>query len=397
MIPRTLTSKLKKLSSQFPAVSILGPRQSGKTTLARSTFPDYSYVSFEDFSVQMAAREDPKAFISNYRDTPGVIFDEIQHVPELFSYMQLEIDEYKKRGHFIVTGSQNFALSQSISQSLAGRIALLTLLPLSIEELKQTQLLPQTIDSVLFRGMYPSLYNSTVEPYDWYRSYVSTYVERDVRTIRNITDLAAFQNFMRLCATRVGQVLNLSSLSNDSGLSIATVKQWMSVLESSYILFFLRPYYRNIGRRLIKSPKLYFYDTGIACSLLSIDSTKDLYNHYIRGYLFENLLIADLIKQRENAGLKPNIYFWRDKSDYEIDCIIEEGSTLVPLEIKSTQSFNTHFLDGFARWNEETHTDPSQNILAYAGDLSLKAQRGKIVNWQEIGNLEALKKSSSLP
>ena len=272
MIPRTLTSKLKKLATQFPVVSIMEPRQSGKTTLARSTFPDYSYVSFEDFTVQMAVREDPKHSYKTTGETPGVIFDEIQHTPELFSYMQLEIDEYKKLGHFIITGSQNFALNQSISQSLAGRIALLFFfLPFSIEELKHTQLLPQTIDAVLFRGMYPSLYSGIAEPYDWYKSYVSTYVARDVRTIRNITDLAAFQNFMRLCATRIGQVMDPHRSVMIAGLSITTVKQWLSVLEASYILFFLRPYYRNISRRLIKyqssifmilaSPALFFLST----------------------------------------------------------------------------------------------------------------------------------------
>jgi uncharacterized protein len=385
MIARQLEAKLKKLATQFPAVAVLGPRQSGKTTLAKATFPDYRYFSFEDVAFQLTVREDPKAFLARYRNEPGIILDEIQHVPELFSYMQLEIDDYKKKGHFIVTGSQNFALNQAITQSLAGRIALLTLLPLSIAELKTAHCLPSTVDEVLLKGMYPAMYADAPEAVDWYRSYINTYIERDVRQIRNVTDLTAFQKFMRLCASRVGQILSLTSLSNASGLSVSTIKQWLSVLQASYSIFLLPPYYGHISGRLVKSPKLYFYDTGVICGLLSITSVELLFDHYLRGNIFESFIIADLIKQRENQGLNPNVFFWRDKNDYEIDCIIEEGQRLIPLEIKVSQTFNQHYFDGFARFNQLTETDPAHNIVVYTGDLTLATKRGKMVSWQEVG------------
>ena len=283
MISREITLKLQDLAGQFSAVAILGPRQSGKTTLAQITFPNYLYFSFEDFDTRLLVQADPRAFLMRYKDEPGVIFDEIQNIPELFSYMQGFIDSHKKRGHFIVTGSQNFALTQSISQSLAGRIALLTLLPLSMSELKKANKLPESLDDALFNGMYPSIYANRVKPFDWYKSYVATYVERDVRQIKNVTDLSSFQQFMKLVAARVGQVLNLTALSNDTGMSVPTIKQWLNILEASYIIFLLQPFYNNLGKRLIKSPKLYFYDTGLLCSLLQLNSPDQLFAHHLRG------------------------------------------------------------------------------------------------------------------
>lgn len=387
MIERRLTTKLKKLSGQFPAVAVLGPRQSGKTTLCRLAFPEYKYFSLEDLSIRSIIKEDPKAFLDRYKNEPGIILDEVQHIPELFSYMQVYIDEYKKKGYFVVTGSQNFALNEAISQSLAGRIALLTLLPLSIAELKKAALLPSHIDQALFKGSYPRIYADNIEPLDWYRSYIGTYIERDVRQIKNVGDLALFQKFVVLCAGRIGQVLNLTSLSNDTGLSVPTIKQWLSVLEASYIIFFLQPYAGNVGKRLIKSPKLYFYDTGIACSLLSITSDDQLFNHYLRGNLFESYIIADLIKQKYNQGMHPTIYYWRDQSDYEIDCIIQEGQELIPIEIKAMQTFNPHLLDHLEKWNEVTKTNPANNIIIYTGELSQNTKRGKLVNWQEVDTI----------
>lgn len=387
MILRQITPKLKDLARQFPAVAILGPRQSGKTTLAQITFPDYLYFSFEDFDTRDLVKQDPRAFLMRYKDEPGVILDEVQNFPELFSYMQGHIDTYKKKGHFIVTGSQNFALNESISQSLAGRIAILTLLPLSIQELQTSQLLPQSIDEAIFKGMYPSLFADDASPQDWYRSYINTYVERDVRQIKNISDLSAFQTFMKLCAGRVGQVLSLTSLSNDCGMSVPTVKQWLSVLEASYILFMLQPFYRNMGKRVIKSPKLYFYDTGLVCNLLQITSQEQLFTHYLRGSLFESYMISDFIKQRFNQGLNSNVYFWRDQSDYEVDCIIEEHNQIVPLEIKATQTFNPHFFDHLTKWNDITDSDKKNNIIVYGGSLTQDTQNGKLLSWHEAGML----------
>jgi uncharacterized protein len=388
MIRRNLALKLQKLATQFPALAILGPRQSGKTTLARATFSDYHYFSFEDLSTRALVLADPKAFLSKYMDSPGVIFDEIQNVPELFSYMQGYIDEYKKKGHFIVTGSQNLTLNEAISQSLAGRIAILTLLPLSIAELKEAGLLPENIDNALFNGMYPSIYADKTEPFDWYRNYVTTYIERDVRQLQNVGDLNTFKRFMSLCAGRIGQTLNYTSLSNDTGLSVPTMEKWFSILEASYIVFILQPYYKNLGKRVVKSPKLYFYDMGVACSLLSIENSDQIFTHYLRGSLFENYVIADLIKQRYNKGMNPNVFFWRDQSGYEIDCIIEKEQKLTPLEMKVSQTFNAHFLDHLAKWNDLTDSNPADNILVYTGELSQNMQKGRLLNWQEIGDIE---------
>lgn len=387
MIKREIAIKLLNLAEQFPAVAILGPRQSGKTTLAQLTFPDYHYFSFEDYDTRALVQSDPRAFLMRYKDECGVILDEIQNVPELFSYMQGHIDTYKKRGHFIVTGSQNFALNESISQSLAGRIALLTLLPLSIDELVKADKLPKTLDQALFCGMYPSVYAPKVQPSDWYRSYIGTYIERDVRQIKNISDLALFQRFMKLCAGRVSQVLNLTALSNDTGMSLPTIKQWLSVLEASYIIFLLQPYHNNLGKRLVKSPKLYFYDTGLVCSLLQLNNSEQLFTHYLRGHLFESYVIADLTKQRFNKGLTSNIYFWRDQSDYEIDCIVEAPGHLVPVELKSSQTFNPHFFEHLSKWNELTETNAASNVIIYGGNVSQKTKNGKLIGWRDSGQL----------
>ena len=387
MIKRDLTDKLKQLAAQFPAISLMGPRQSGKTTLVKMVFPEYAYFSFEDPDIRELVRNDPRAFLNRTKDAPGVIFDEVQHIPELFSYMQTHIDLYKKRGHFILTGSHNLLLNQAITQSLAGRTAILTLLPLSIHELTQAQKLPNTIDDTLFTGQYPIFYTDSLSVVDWQRSYINSYVERDVRQIQRVIDLSIFQKFLRLCAGRIGQVLNINSLSNDTGMSTHTIKQWLSILETTYIIFLLQPYYRNLGKRVIKSPKLYFYDTGLACSLLSITNSDQLFTHHIRGHLFESFIIADFIKQRHNKGLNPNIFFWRDKTDYEIDCIVEDGASLTPIEIKVSQTFSSHFFDHFKKWNEFAHTDPSANILLYGGELSQPTKRGTLVGWKNAGDI----------
>jgi len=387
IIKRIITPKLVSLSQQFPAIAILGPRQSGKTTLAQQTFPDYEYFSFEDPDIRDLVRQDYRGFLNKYTDSKGIILDEIQHVPDLLSYMQTHIDKHKKIGHFIITGSHNLLLNERISQSLAGRIAILTLLPLSIAELQQANQLNASIDDTLFKGFYPSLYNSPAQPLDFYKSYINTYIERDVRQIKNIMDLTIFQNFMRLCAGRVGQILNYSSLSNDLGMSIHGVKQWLSILEASYIIFLLKPYYRNFGKRLVHAPKLYFFDQGVACSLLSINNTDQLFSHYARGNLFESMIIADFYKQRFNFGLNPNSFYWRDKSDYEVDCIIEHANSLRPVEIKASQVYNKNALEQLGKWNVVTQTKQEDNILIYGGDLDQPTSQGQLLGWKSIGNL----------
>ena len=385
-INRIISTRLSSLAQQFTAVAIFGPRQSGKTTLAKEVFKDYLYFSFEDLNNRFLIKADPKAFLEKYKDVSGLILDEVQHVPELLSYIQTHIDTYKKKGHFIITGSQNLLLNQSITQSLAGRIAILTLLPLSVSELKNSNFLPKELDKFLVQGSYPSIYADKIDATDWYSFYINTYVEKDVRQIKNIGDLSLFQKFMKLCAGRIGQELNLSSLSNDLGLSATTVRQWLSILEATYIIFLLQPYYKNFNKRVIKSPKLYFYDTGLAASLLGINDFKNFFMHYMRGSIFENLIISDFKKQYYNLGKQPEMYFWRDQTQYEIDCLLDSNK-LIPLEIKSGSTYNTHFLDNFTKFNVITKTDSSENILIYAGEQELNTSKGKIINWQNCSDL----------
>ena len=386
-IERKITNKLLKLASEFPALAIFGPRQSGKTTLVKHLFKNYEYFSFEEMAKREIVSTDPKAFLEKYKDSPGLIFDEVQHVPHLLSYMQTHIDTHKKKGHFILTGSQNLLLNEKVTQSLAGRIAITTLLPLSIQELKDANLLTDSIDKILFLGLYPSIYSDNVGAYDWYSSYINTYVERDVRQIQNIGNLSQFQKFMQLCAGRVGQILNLSSFADDLGVSVPTVKQWLSILEATYIIFLLQPYYQNFNKRIIKAPKLYFYDPGIVCSLLNISNADQLFSYPLRGSIFESIIISDFKKQYYNLGKKPNCYFWRDQSQYEIDCIIETVLKRYPIEIKTSSTYNSRFLDHLSKWNTISDSNPKENILIYSGDNELNTDKGKIINWRNSGNI----------
>lgn len=388
MIKRDISLKLTSLVGQFPAVAVLGPRQSGKTTLVRDLFPEYLYFSFEDLDTRALVSEDPRGFLNRYKDDKGMILDEVQHVPFLFSYMQTHIDLSKKNGHFIVTGSQNLLVNEAITQSLAGRIAILTLLPLSIHELKQASVLPNTLDEALFKGSYPALYKEFPPvALDWYKSYVNSYIERDVRQIKNITDLNLFQRFMKLCAGRVGGTLDLTSLSNDTGISIHAIKQWLSVLEASYVIFRLQPYYRNIGKRVIKSPKLYFYDTGLVCSLLSITESGQLFTHYLRGHIFESYIISDFIKQRYNKGLNADCYFWQDRGGQEVDCVIEKNNRIIAAEVKVSQTINPEFFKNLLLWNKLSQTSNQNNYLIYGGDQDLPSAHAHIVGWRNAGTL----------
>lgn len=379
MITRTLAQKLLSLAQQFPVIGLLGPRQSGKTTLVQTLFPHLPYINLEDTNQRSFAQRDPIAFLDKYN--AGVVLDEVQHAPDLFSHIQVLVDRNKMAGQFIITGSQNFSLSERISQTLAGRISLSTLLPLSMEEL-QFNHHGMTEDELIFQGGYPGLYERLISPTDWYPNYIRTYVERDLRLIKNITDLSRFQTFIKLCSGRVGQILNLSSLATDCGISHVTARQWISILEESYIVYLLPPHYQNFNKRLIKMPKVYFYDTGLACSLLGIEDKKQLENHYLRGGLFENLIIAELLKFRFNESKRPNLYFWRDKSGHEIDCIYETAQQLLPIEIKSSKSLSTdHFksLTYFQKLSQQQN-----GILCYAGDIEAKQNNISVVNWKQL-------------
>jgi len=387
MIKRQLSQKLQQVASQFPVVAIMGPRQSGKTTLVRHVFSDRRYISLEDLELRAFAQNDPKGFLQSYDGE--VIFDEVQRVPELFSYIQTIVDERRQPGQFILTGSQNFLLHEKISQSLAGRVALLNLLPLSLAELKNVSSALQNLEAVLFKGFYPRLYDTKIEPGDWYPSYLQTYVERDLRQMKNISNLSTFQRFLKLCAARTGQLLNLSSLANDCGISANTVGAWLSILEASYIIFLLKPHYQNFNKRLVKSPKLYFYDAGLACSLLGIENAKQLATHYLKGGLFETFVIAELIKHRLNHGLTPNCYFWRDKLGHEIDCIIELADRLMPVEIKSGKTVADDYFKEIKYWLELSGNKPEQAWVVYGGEERQKRTSGNVVGWKHIEEIVA--------
>lgn len=383
-IPRTLQPKLVELSKQFPAIAILGPRQSGKTTLAKILFPHHRYINLESFEEQEYAEKDPKGFLGRFENEPGVILDEIQKAPKLLSYIQIEIDQRDEPGRFILTGSQNILLNAKISQTLAGRIALTTLLPFSFEELRKEEMLPKKATQAIFQGFYPRIYDNQLDPVVFSESYIRTYVERDVREITQVTSLSEFQKFMRLCAGRIGQLLNISSLATDAGISVKTAKAWLSVLEASYVIFLLQPFHNNFSKRLVKSPKLYFYDTALACNLLKMTKTDDLFSHYLRGGLFESMVISNLIKNRLHQCLPPNTYFWRDKTGNEIDCILEEGSSIIPLEIKSTETLNSNLFNALIKWCEISGEPKERSKLIYAGSEKQSREQISILPWNLI-------------
>jgi predicted AAA+ superfamily ATPase len=381
MFKRTLERKLLELKKQFPILALFGPRQSGKMTLARAIFPTYRYVNLESFEEQEFAIDDPKGFFMRFQDEEGVILDEIQKTPKLLSYIQMEVDNNPRLGRFVITGSQNILLNHDVSQTLAGRVALTTLLPLSIEELRESDQLPKTAQEAIFRGFYPRVYHNSLDPVVFAESYMRTYVERDVRDILQISSLLEFQKFMRLCAARIGQLLDLTDLSKDAGISLPTVKSWISVLEASYVIFLLQPHHANFNKRLVKMPKLYFYDTSLACNLLRLTNADDVYDHYLRGGLFESMILSDFLKKRCNQTLPPNVYFWRDKLGNEIDGLLEDGQQLQPIEIKSSATLQSDMFDGLVKWCHLAGVSPELGTLIYAGEENQTRKQGKVLPW----------------
>lgn len=387
LIKRALTEKVIEAASEFPVIAIVGPRQSGKTTLTQMIFPRHRYISLEDYDIRALAQADPRKFLSEYPTEFGIILDEIQHAPELLSYMQTIVDREKKNGYFIVTGSQNFLVDEAITQTLAGRMAVLTLLPLSISELTNADLLPAKIETYVYKGSYPKIYAEDVSVERLYANYICLYVERDVRQIKNVSDLNTFQRFMRLCAGRTGQILNLTSLGNDCGINHNTAKAWISLLEASYVVFLLYPYYKNFGKRIIKSPKLYFVDTGIACSLLNIRSAQELSDHYLRGGLTESMIISDFRKQQYNLDQQPHLYFWRDNTGNEIDCIIDEQKYPIPVEIKSGETVVSDFFKEINYWNKITDMPQVPKFLVYGGTEKQSWPQAEVLSWESSGTL----------
>ena len=384
MYQRTMHHELLSLSKQYPVISLMGPRQSGKTTLVKSTFKDKPYVNLEIPDQRLAAQTDPRGFLSQFRQ--GAILDEIQRVPELLSYIQGMVDENKKPGMFIITGSHQLELHEAMSQTLAGRVGLLNLYPLTQNELRQAGFKLE-LDDQIYHGFYPGIYSEKQNPTQAYRFYVQTYLEKDIRQIAAIHNLMLFQNCMKLCAGRIGQVMDYASLSNEVGVSANTIKNWISVLEASYIIMRLKPYFENFGKRIIKSPKLYFTDIGLAAYLLDIQNPSHVARDPLRGYLIENLSIMELFKHRQNRGLDPNIYYYRDSQKNEVDVIIKYGHQLTPIEIKSAQTFDKSFLRGIKYFQKLAEGRINRSYLVYSGDMKQSVSGIQILNYRNISSI----------
>lgn len=385
MIPRSATQFLRKLARGFPIVAVTGPRQSGKTTLVRAVFPTKEYISLEDPDQMEFARKDPRGFLSRFPE--GAILDEVQRCPELFSYLQTRVDAAGTTGLFVITGSQQFGLLSGITQSLAGRAGLLHLLPFSVDELKKGNKDVQNPDAILYQGGYPAVYARRVTPADWYANYVMTYVERDVRQLINVKDLGAFQRFLKLCAARAGQLLNLSSLANDCGITHNTAKAWISVLEASYLVFLMHPHHKNFGKRLVKTPKLYFYDTGLAAWLLGIEDGKHLSIHAMRGELFESFVVSEMLKSRFNRGLPSNLFFWRDNTGNEVDVLIEKGAQLTAVDIKSGRTVTEDYFTSLVKWKRISGQSGKQ-YLVYGGNEHYTRSNVRLIPWNRVSDLE---------
>lgn len=385
MITRNLSPKILSLAEKFPVISLTGPRQSGKTTLIKSIFPEHAYFNLENPEHRQIAEKKPKDLLNHHKK--GVIIDEAQNVPDIFSYVQVTVDERDHTGEFILSGSHNFLLMEKITQSLAGRVAIFSLLPLSMRELITAR---KGLDSVLdyiLHGFFPRLHDKGIGPPDFYPTYIQTYTERDVRQIINLESLEAFQRFLALCAGRVGRLFNQNEVGSLTGINQTTARKWLSVLKTSYQVFTLPPYFRNFEKRIVKTPKLYFWDTGMACSLLGIRSVEELRNHFALGALFENFVIVEILKSFYNSGFRPNAYFWRDHSGKEVDLLIDEGGKLYPIEIKSGHRLQTSYFKNLNWFNEVSDTPAFQSHLIYGGDLSLTMDEINVRPWNELPDL----------
>jgi predicted AAA+ superfamily ATPase len=389
-IPRQIETTIAALQTAFPCIALLGARQTGKTTLARKLFSDKPYVSLEDPDEGEFASNDPHGFLDRFPD--GAVLDEVQRAPSLFSYLQKRVDLDGRMGLFVLTGSQNFHIFEAITQSLAGRTAIVHLAPFSMKELAAASLLPEDTDAILFRGGYPPLYGRNAPPSAWLSNYVRTYIERDVRFMVNVRDLSSFQLFLRLCAGRAGQLLNLSSLGAECGISHNTAKAWISVLEASSVLFLLRPYFRNFNKRLVQTPKLYFYDTGLVCWLLGITEQEHLSFHPQRGAIFENAVVAEVMKECFNSGEDPHAFFWRDKSGFEIDLVLEKGQRLDAAEIKSGKTISGDFFRSLGKWKDIAGESAGRTYLVYAGNEEYAREGHTVLPWKKaslLGNRSA--------
>lgn len=384
-INRTAEYTLKQLLDQYPVVAVTGPRQSGKTTLVRHVCHDKDYVLLEDLDTREFAQVDPRGFLAQYPD--GAILDEVQRCPELLSYLQGIVDRERRPGHFVLTGSQQFSLHSGLSQTLAGRVALLPLLPFSLQALQGAGRVPKTLVDMLWMGSYPPIYDRGYEPSAWYGNYVRTYIERDVRDLINVRDLSTFQRFVRLCAGRTGQLVNLSSLAGDCGITHNTAKAWLGVLEASYLVYLLQPYHRNFNKRLVKTPKLYFLDAGLAAWLLGVQQPDHLRVHPMFGALFESWVVAECLKACWHAGREPNLYFWRDRSGHEVDLLVDQGVCAIPVEVKSGQTVAADFFRPLKHWQELAGDFGGQAALVYGGDVRQRRSDCDVIPWARVSEL----------
>ena len=376
MVKRILSDYAKFIFAKYPIITITGPRQSGKTTLAQQTFPEKPYTNLENPVVRQFAIEDPIGFLNQYPD--GAVLDEIQRAPELLSYLQVIVDKKNINSLYILTGSRQFDLMDKISQSLSGRTALLKLLPFSIKEIKTYKI--KSIDEMLFKGFYPRIYDHDIPPGQAYGDYFETYIERDLRQLVNIRNMSLFQRFVTLCAGRTGQLLNLSNLANDTGITHSTAREWLTVLQASYIVYLLMPLHRNIRKRLIKSPKLYFYDVGLASWLTGVEDIAHVVNHPLRGNFYENMVVIEALKYRYNLGKRNNLNFYRDSSGNEIDLIYNISHNMLPIEIKSGQTIASDYFDGLKKFKRNFPDLPFGELLIYAGDISQNRTDSKVFN-----------------
>ena len=379
MQPRLAEKIVKLYSRQFRSIAVVGPRQSGKTTLVKKVFPAKPYVSLEDPDERLFASADPRAFLARFKN--GAILDEAQRVPELFSYLQGILDNTKKDGLFILTGSNNFLLQQSVSQSLAGRIGYIDLLPLCYKEIIQFDKKDFLTGELIWKGCYPEIYDKNRKPSAWYPSYIRTYIERDVKQISNIANTLLFNRFLQLCAGRTGQQLNIASLSNECGIDIKTVQAWLSILQSSYVIYLLPPYHKTYNKRVVKTPKLYFLDTGLACSLLGIRQESEIANSHFRGALFENFILLEILKQKHNSGSASKIYYWKENNGLEIDILIDTGKRIIPIEIKMAETFTDGHIKNIRHWNKIAGN--SGGYLLYdGGNDFILSDKITISNWR---------------
>ncbi|MCP5007330.1 MAG: ATP-binding protein [Planctomycetes bacterium] len=379
-INRDVTENLLRLSTQYPVVTITGPRQSGKTTLCKKTFHSMPYITLERVENRKHAENDPLDFLNQYPE--GVIIDEIQRVPDLTSYIQEIVDEQNREGLFILTGSHQFELADTINQSLAGRTALVKLLPFSYNELYGSSR-KVSLEEILYTGFYPRIFDKKLNPSEASSFYINTYIERDLRNLINIRDLSKFENFLRFCAARTGQILNVSSLANDCGINSKTANSWLSMLEASYIIMRLRPHYRNFNKRLIKAPKLYFWDTGLASFLLNITSIDHLQNHPLKGNLFETFIVTELLKQKLNAIKDSNLYYWRDNIGNEVDLILDYADNQRPVEIKLGKTISSDFLKG-TQYYQKLNAAAYQPVVVYGGDKNIAMSGTRILSYKKI-------------